>query len=84
MFDQKNDERNEGQTDEKQKNFTYGRTEWVIPKRDFDFQAHQWQQYGTQLVCESCSPRHASKIDPGKVLVREDGLYKIIDAPVLV
>lgn len=65
------------------KNDGFGHTTWVIPKRDYDFQAHEWEQRGTQLICNSCKPQHASQIPIDKMLVKRDGVYTIEPVPVL-
>lgn len=71
------------QPEKEYKNDGFGHTSWVIPKRDFDFQAHSWTQEGTQITCDSCSPKHASSVPVDKALIKEEGEYKIIPVPVL-
>lgn len=69
---------------ENYKNDGFGHTSWTIPKRDFDFQNHEWLQEGTQIVCRGAShPSHASPIPVDKMLVKEEGEYKIVPIRVL-
>ncbi|HJP81441.1 MAG TPA: hypothetical protein VJ841_03555 [Candidatus Saccharimonadales bacterium] len=61
------------------KNDGYAHTAWEIPKRDFDFQAHDWIQEGAQIICRGAGhASHASPIDIEKMLIKEEGEYKIV------
>ena len=64
---------------DKYKNDGFARTDWVIPKREFDFQAHEWVQEGTLLICRNAGhPDHASPIAVDKMLIKENGEFKIV------
>lgn len=68
---------------DKFKNDGFAHTPWTIPKRDFDFNAHDWEQRGTQIICNSCPIAHASSIPVDKMLVKVDGKYDIVPVPIL-
>lgn len=46
----------------------------------FDFQQHNWQQFGYELICDSCPSvsRHCSPIPSGKMLVGTPGNWEIV------
>lgn len=56
------------------------KTEQVFELPNIDFQKHQWIQEGYFLI-DSCGPcpRQGVPIPYGKVLVREEGKYNLID-----
>lgn len=60
------------------KNDGFAHTSWVIPKRTFDFNAHDWMQEGTLITCNSCPTSHSSSIPVDKMLIKEGGSYSII------
>jgi hypothetical protein len=65
------------------KNDGFTHTSWVIPERDFKFDEHEWEQRGTELICTSCKQQHAVTITVDKMLIKEEGKYKIVPVPVL-
>lgn len=56
------------------------KTEQVFDLPKLDFQNHQWVQRGYEIIdsCQNC-PKQGIPIPVGKMLVRKDGRYDIID-----
>jgi hypothetical protein len=58
------------------------RTEQVFNAPKLDFDNHQWIQMGYEIIdnCPNC-PKQGIAIPSGKMLVKKDGRYDIIDEP---
>lgn len=55
-------------------------TSQVFDAPTLDFSGHQWIQRGYELIdsCPAC-PKQGIPIPAGKMLIREDGKYSIVD-----
>lgn len=40
---------------------------------------HDWVQRGNHIICESCLNQHSAPVPPGKMLVKKEGEYALVD-----
>lgn len=59
---------------------SWPQTTQVFDKPSIDFQKHEWVQQGYEIIdsCPTC-PRQGISIPYGKMLVRAEGKYKLVD-----